>query len=197
MKNYTKKTIEFYNQYIEKYIKNGAVVLEDKINRFINFIPGSKVLDVACGPGHDTDYLTKKGFDCLGIDLSEKMIKFAKKHYQGKFRVMDFFDLDFKEGSFDGIWCSSAFVHISKSDLSGLLKNFKKLLKRNGILGIVTPGGQKRIKRKEDSRIFTMFDKKELEEYLKSVNFKIVESRIFSFKRMKWLFILSKVSQLR
>jgi len=192
MKNYTKKTIEFYNQHIEKYIKSGAVVLKDKINKFAILISGNKILDVACGPGHDTDYLTKKGFDCLGIDLSEKMIRFAKKNYQGKFRVMDFFHLDFKRGSFNGIWCSSALVHVDKDDLVKLLKNFKKLLRKNGILGIITPGKQKRIQRKKDTRIFTMFDKKELEEYLKAVNFEIVQSQTFFFKKMKWLFIISK-----
>lgn len=79
MKKYTKKIIEFYDQHIEDYAKNGSIVLKNKINRFIKQIRGLKVLDIACGPGHDTDYLTRNGIDCIGIDLSRKMIEFAKK----------------------------------------------------------------------------------------------------------------------
>ncbi|MFH1656618.1 MAG: class I SAM-dependent methyltransferase [Candidatus Nealsonbacteria bacterium] len=192
MKNYTKKTIKFYNQYTEKDIKSGTIILKNKIDKFISLISGNKILDVACGPGHDTDYFTKKEINCLGIDLSEKMINFAKKNFQGKFRIMDFFNMKFRNNSFNGIWCSSAITHIDKNDLNKLLKNFRKILKKNGILGIIAPAKQKRKKKKNDTRIFTMFDKSELEKYLKDSNFKIIYSETFSCKKMKWIFIISK-----
>lgn len=92
MKKYTRETIKFYDKYINAYVKSGAIVLDNKINKFIKELRGNAVLDVACGPGHDTDYLTKKGIDCLGIDLSKKMTEYAVKNFKGKFRVMNFFD---------------------------------------------------------------------------------------------------------
>lgn len=58
MKNYTRKTIDFYNKHFQDYIKSGAIVLENKIDKFTKLItPGGKLLDAGCGPGHDTDYL--------------------------------------------------------------------------------------------------------------------------------------------
>lgn len=193
MKKYTQKIIEFYNKNSGVYIKNGSVVLKNKINKFIKLLPGKKILDVACGPGHDTNYLTTKGgLDCIGIDLSGKMIKYAKSHYQGKFRKMDFFNLKFEEKSFDGIWYSSALIHVDKNDVVKLFKNFKKFLKKNGVLGIITPKKQKRTQVKEDNRLFTLFEKKSLEKYLVIAGFEILESEIFSFGKMEWLFILSK-----
>jgi len=79
MKKYTKKTIEYYNKIAENYFKSdAAMVIKDKIDKFISLLQGTKVLDVACGPGHDTDYLTREGFNCIGIDLSRRMIKIAK-----------------------------------------------------------------------------------------------------------------------
>ena len=193
MKRYTQKTIKFYDDIAEKYIKSDAtVVLKDKIDKFINLLPGNKVLDVACGPGHDTDYLTKKGFDCVGIDLSEKMIGLAQKNFKGKYKMMDFFDLKFKNNSFNGIWCSSIFVHIKKIDLPKLLKNSKKVLKNNGIIGIITAAKQKRVKDKNDTRTYIMYRKEELEDYLKKAGFKTLFSEIFFYGGRDRIFIISK-----
>jgi ubiquinone/menaquinone biosynthesis C-methylase UbiE len=193
MKRYTQKTIKFYNDIADTYIKSdAAVVLKDKIDRFIKLLPGRKVLDVACGPGHDTDYLTRKGFDCLGIDLSKKMINLARQNFKGKYKIMDFFDLKFRGNLFDGMWCSSIFVHVKKSDLPKLLKNSKKVLKNNGIIGIITAQKQKRIKNKNDIRMYTMFKKKELESYLEKAGFKTLLSEIFLYGGKKRIFIISK-----
>ena len=192
MKPYTKKTIDFYNKNIDTYIKEGAIVLNEKIDKFIKMLTGKKILDVACGPGHDTDYLTRKGFDCLGIDLSEKMIEYAKQKSMGKFEVMDFFKLDFEEKSFDGIWCSSALTHVHKEDINELLHVFLKILKKSGILGIIVPANQKRVKREKDTRIFTMFDISELNKFLTNNRFKVVNSELFTFNKIKWVFIIAK-----
>ena len=104
MKRYTEKTINYYNKIANDYFESSATILiKDKIDQFISLLSGKKVLDIACGPGHDTDYLTRKGFNCLGIDLSEKMIKIAKQNFKGKFKIMNFFNLSFKVNSFDGL----------------------------------------------------------------------------------------------
>ena len=192
MKKYTEKTIDFYNKNIDAYTKSGAIVLKNKIDRFIKLLRGKKILDVASGPGHDTDYLTRKGFDCLGIDLSEKMIKYAEENYEGKFELMDFFNLKLKENSFNGIWCSSAFIHAGKKDLDKILTDFSKILKKEGILGIIIPTKQKREKRKNEKSIFTMLNKVELEKLLIKNGFKILFSEDFFYGKMKWVFIISE-----
>ena len=75
--------------------------LKNEIDEFIKLLSGKKVLDVACGPGHDVSYLNKKGLDCIGIDLSKEMIKLAKKNIIGKFKFMDIFNLEFNNKSFN------------------------------------------------------------------------------------------------
>jgi len=193
MRKYTRKTIEFYNKHSNDYIKNSTFVLENKINKFAKLINcRGKILDVGCGPGHDTDYLTQKGFNVLGIDLSKQMINYAKKNFKGKFKLMDFFDLKFKKNTFDGIWCSAALIHIAKDDLNKTLKSFFKILKENGVLGIIVRRVTKRVSKKEDTRIFTMFYKREIEEYLIKNKFKIISSEIFSYSKVKWILIIAK-----
>lgn len=195
MKKYTKDTIKFYDKNIKAYIiSHSAVVLKSQINKFIKEVQGDKILDVACGPGHDTDYLTKKGFHSLGIDLSKKMISYAKKNFKGKFKIMDFFDLKFKANIFDGIWCSSALTHVKKKDLKKVLKEFSRVLKKGGVLGIIVPRIKKRSARKENTRIFIIFYRYELKKHLIRNGFRIIYGEIFSFKNMKWIFVVAKKS---
>jgi len=193
MRKYTKRTIKFYDGIADKYIKsNAAVVLKDKIDRFADLLAGNKILDVACGPGHDTDYLTKRGFSCIGIDLSKKMITLARKNFKGKFKLMDFFNLKFKNNTFDGMWCSSILVHVKKSDIPNLLNDSKKVLKLNGILGLITAQKQKRTKDENDIREYVMFEGKEMEGYIKKAGFNILVSETFSHGGKNRIFIIAK-----
>ena len=57
-----------------------------------------KVIDIGCGEGYYSIYLAKKGFDVLGIDISEKAIEYAKQNAKQagvniRFIAMDLFDL--------------------------------------------------------------------------------------------------------
>ncbi len=193
MKRYTEETINYYNKIANDYFGNSAtIVIKDKIDQFISLLLGKKVLDVACGPGHDTDYLTRKGFNCLGIDLSEKMIKIAKENLKGKFKIMNFFSLSFKANSFDGLWCSSVFVHVAKEDLPPLLENFKKILKNNGVLGVITVKKQKIKRESGDTRKYAMYRKKEFENYLMKNGYKILLSEVFIYGKKERLFIISQ-----
>ncbi len=80
----TKQTIKAYNKNTDEYI-NKFMDFEDykeKINDFskdLNY--NSRILDLGCGPGNVMNYLkyTNKNFKLIGIDLSEEMIKVAKK----------------------------------------------------------------------------------------------------------------------
>lgn len=193
MKRYTRKTINYYNNIANDYFRSSAaIVIKDKIDQFISSLSGKKVLDVGCGPGHDTNYLRKKGLDCIGIDLSERMIEIAKQNFGKEFEIMDLFNLKFENDYFDGLWCSSVFVHVATNDLHKILENFKKVLKNNGSLGIITVQKQKVIKNKNDTRIYIMYGKKELEDYLRRNGYKILVSETFIYGGKKRLFIIAK-----
>ncbi|MTI20352.1 class I SAM-dependent methyltransferase, partial [Fulvivirga sp. RKSG066] len=51
----------------------------DTLIRFFKIKPNHKVLDLACGKGRHSIYLNEKGFDVVGVDLSEQNIAHAKK----------------------------------------------------------------------------------------------------------------------
>ncbi|WP_299758705.1 methyltransferase domain-containing protein [uncultured Pontibacter sp.] len=56
--------------------------------------PHDTILDLACGKGRHSRYLSQKGYDVTGIDLSERSINYAK---QFEYERLHFFRHDMRE----------------------------------------------------------------------------------------------------
>ena len=65
--------------YFKRDHKEAAVFIDNLIN-YLKPLPGSRMLDVACGKGRHSIQLASKGFDVTGIDLSEDSINTALQH---------------------------------------------------------------------------------------------------------------------
>ena len=79
-----------------------------------------RVLDLACGQGVFSRYLSCKGIHAEGLDSSEELLKFARSRSGAsvRYHVGDASDpKNFKENSFDGIACLMAIQNIEKMDL--------------------------------------------------------------------------------
>ena len=82
MNDKNKIAVKVYDNIAEKYAKTFPNP-SSFIDEFISLLPkGGKVLDVGCGPGQDTEYLSRKGLNAEGIDLSRNMIKLPKEDFQ-------------------------------------------------------------------------------------------------------------------
>jgi len=96
-----------------------------------------KVLDIGCGEGFYSIYLASKGFDVLGIDISENAIKYAKENAEKKgvkirFKAMDLRDLPELNEKFDFIleW---AILHcIPFEQRQKHIENVNNLLNKGG-----------------------------------------------------------------
>lgn len=108
------------------------------IREFIELLePGLKVLDLGCGPGNVSRQLMLSGkeFGIEGIDLSEEMVKLARKNVpSGKFSCRDLRDINFPEESFAAIFLSFCIVHLNETEMADLLEKAAKYLKREGRL---------------------------------------------------------------
>jgi ubiquinone/menaquinone biosynthesis C-methylase UbiE len=64
---------------------------------------GRRLLDVGCGTGHWSKFFSTRGYDVVGIDPSERMIKIAKSKdiARSSFHVMDGHSMSFADNSFD------------------------------------------------------------------------------------------------
>lgn len=164
------------------------------LDKFSSMLPqNAKVLDVGCGPGQHVKYLSEKGYDVIGIDLSEKMVEIAKNKVPNtKFEVMDMKSLTFDNDTFDGIICMYSLIHIPTLDIVPTLKGFSKVLKPKGKLMILAQKGDPDKITQEPLKInelmfVNFFTQERLKSMLRNSLFEIVlleEARISDQKAM-------------
>lgn len=96
-----------------------------------------KVLDIPCGTGYGSSYLSQKEY-VVGIDNNREAINFAKKHYHHpEFFVKDAYKTEFYNKSFDYICCFESIEHFEKPEK--FLKEIKRMLTPKGEFFISTP----------------------------------------------------------
>lgn len=108
-----------------------------ELQKFINFLPKkSKVLGAGSGSGIPTaKYLTKRGVEVIGIDISSTMLEMAKSNVpSASFLLMDMTKLEFPENFFEGVVCVYSIFHVPKKNHLKIFQNFHSVLKPRGIL---------------------------------------------------------------
>ena len=97
---------------------------------------GKKILDIGCGMGqHAMQYSKAGAYSVLGIDISEKMLGYAKANNSAEniiYRRLAFEDLEQIDGKFDLVTSSLAFDYVE--DFLLLLKRINVLLNEGGYL---------------------------------------------------------------
>jgi len=97
----------------------------------------SKILEIGCGSGKATILFAKRGYDVLGVDISEELIDLAKKNSSQfenvSYFVSSFEDIDLESNGFDLIFSAQAWHWL---DPEIAYKKAWKLLKKEGFLSI-------------------------------------------------------------
>lgn len=136
-----KSVIDDYNdiakEYCDEFENNDSYNVY--IKKWLNTSKSGKILDVGCGCAKNCAYINKfKGFYCIGIDLSDNMLKEAKKRNPScEVMKMDMTELKFRNESFDGIVSNCSMIHIPKELVDKTLNGFKRILKKNGRLLLI------------------------------------------------------------
>lgn len=122
----------------------GKDVLMPVIEDFVDLLPDNpKVLDLGCGPGHESMRLASRGADVLGIDFSTECIRVARERCpQCQFKLMDFRQLDVGLKMFDGVFACASLIHISPVELPDILKSVSRVLKNHGYLMTIVRDGK-------------------------------------------------------
>jgi SAM-dependent methyltransferase len=137
-----------YERTAEEYFRNTPLYSKSNqavISNFVTFLekkyPENKnisILDVGVGSGLDLSIFEKLGYLTYGIDISEKMIKFAKTNSQKTtFYCGDFLEFPFDQ-KFSGIY-AQAFIHLfPKERVYDILEKMHSLLEPEGLIHFST-----------------------------------------------------------
>jgi len=127
-----------YDKIAEEYETDRHVFDHVKeLEEFASLLPkNAKVLDVGCGAGIPVaKFLVDSGFEVVGIDFSENMLRLARKNMpQTTFIRKDMTKLDFADNTFDGLTAFYSIIHVPREKHSLLFKSFNRILKPNGIM---------------------------------------------------------------
>src|SRR5215217_2070335 len=102
---------------------------------------GARVLDVGCGPAHDTAGLRELGLRVAGFDRSRGMLAQARLQ-QLPLLLGDMRHLPVRDDALDGLWVCASFLHIPKRDAPMLLSELRRVLRPGGVLFISIKRGQ-------------------------------------------------------
>lgn len=125
-----------------------VVPTKKNFRTFLYILKESKVSFHCCSQGRkcwmsnavrelfkDIRQLQKKKDYIVGIDLSERMLKLARKNVpEGHFICMDIRNIGFCEKAFDAAVLSFCIVHLTDPETVDLLKRVSGLLKSGGVL---------------------------------------------------------------
>lgn len=187
-----------YSSYIDNFFRKWAPLydlvdlliwkLRERVFHFVNPEKGAKILDLCTGTGKQAFAFGKRGFDVMGIDLSEDMLRIAKRkngYKNVEFIVADASNLPSKENYFD-ICCISFGLHEMPSSVrEKVLQEMTRVTKPQGKIVIIdyAPPQDKiqnflfyHLVSLYESRYFSEFIKTDLRDLFKKVRLNLKES---------------------
>lgn len=135
----SEKTVEKgYDKIARKYHeKRNKLDRRNELEQFASMLPkNAKILDAGCGSGVPVSkFLSDKGFEVTGVDISERMINLAKESVpKATFIKKDITRMKFPKDSFGGLVAFYSIIHIPREKHANLYKKFHEILKPESVM---------------------------------------------------------------
>lgn len=125
-------------EFTENLIKRFSLVLP-----FLELEKNNIVLDVGSGYSWTTEWLSKMGFEAIGVDICRTYIDIGIER-MGKYRphliIADIENLPIKEICLNSVLCYDSFHHIP--DRKKAMAHFYRSLKKDGLVVLAEPGAE-------------------------------------------------------
>jgi len=169
------------------------------LDEWLTRVPTSGVLlDLGCGGGQDTRYLSAAGYRIIGLDRTRSLLQFGKACAPSvPFILADMRSLPVRTGSLDGIWAAASLVHLPKAVATEVLVKLRHCLRPGGVLAAtVTYGTRSRILERGwiPGRYFARWSKAELARAVRRAGWDIVALRVVSNRERKgrWINLIAR-----
>lgn len=147
------------------------------LDRFLEAVDGSRVLDVGCGPGWESATFAEQGYDPVAIDLTPAFLGMAQTVVAGRLVRMDMRQLALADGSVDGLWACASFLHVPRAEAPDTLNEFHRVL-ASGPIGLAVKRGEGTITGttyETDDRQFILYTPDELRDMVTDAGFCCVD----------------------
>jgi len=149
------KVRSYFSNISDEYVRVSNGSKQDSVRSYIFFsrkkyvmdmfdLKAGRVLDIGCGPAVLTEDLLRRDCEVWGIDISEKMVKEAKRRMINRgfnekfhFNTGDIESLDFPDEYFDFVLCIGVLEYLRED--SKVLNEIRRVLKDRGQLIISVP----------------------------------------------------------
>ena len=183
-------TIDLYNKHAAQFVQHFERKLDTtELDKFLKLLSeGSRIVDAGCGSARDAAYMISRGYEAIGIDLSEGLLAEAHKlHPEVPTQLMSLTEISFGDELFAGVWCKAVLLHIDRAEAPRVLEQFHRILKPNGILFIQTKAGDGEGTQPVPfdpklKRYFTFFTHNQLRILFEAAGFSVIESYYFNGK---------------
>lgn len=188
-----------YNEAAERYHADRSKFKSDKFLSDLNKLlkPGSIILDIGCGSGVPVaEYFIKKGHKVIGIDLSEKQIKLAKKNIpDGDFKVRDMQTLKIGEYQVNAVVSFYAIFHTPREVHQEILNKIASFLPSGGLILLTMGAGE--WEGEEDNFFgvkmwWSHYGAEKNKELIQNAGFKIIFAKVDEDEDEKHLVVLAR-----
>jgi 2-polyprenyl-3-methyl-5-hydroxy-6-metoxy-1,4-benzoquinol methylase len=106
----------------------------DVLRSFARIVSGRRLLEIGPGDGRFLESARREGWDCLGVDVSERLAEYARRRSGVDIMVGNLRQLNFPAGSFDVVNLDQVLSYVE--DPMALLAEVEHVLKPGGICRI-------------------------------------------------------------
>jgi ubiquinone/menaquinone biosynthesis C-methylase UbiE len=121
-------------QNYERYWTDHTFPFIPPLLKAVSASTGTRLLDVACGPGYVSEQASRHGAVPIGVEFSQQMVLMARRRNPDlDFRLADAHKLPFESKSFDAVTMSFGVLHLAKPEVA--FAEIFRVLGPNGTFG--------------------------------------------------------------
>lgn len=125
-------TIAFYQDRAPHWVFHSGEAHCHQLDDFLDRLtPGSAVLELGCGGGHDAAHIRERGFAVDATDATPALIARVNQTFALGARVMAFDELD-ADGAYAGVWAHASLLHCPTALLPDVLMRIHRALVPGG-----------------------------------------------------------------
>lgn len=196
----SESTTNFYEtrarEYFDRTVSADLSVLYDTVLKRVR--PGGRIVDAGCGSGRDLKIFRARGFDAVGIDASNALVKLASDFSGATCLPTRLEDVNF-DRRFDAVWACASLLHLPKRKMLPVLRRLHKALVQGGVLFASVQVGEGE-KLTPDGRFFAYYAPQEFAALLEQSDFSIDEAWITEDSlpgrsAIRWINVLARRSK--